>query len=164
MFDKLKETLGIKEKTNTILAPIEGYACSLKEVKDPTFSQEILGKGIAIKPAKGRVVSPVNGIVALVFETKHAISITRDSGEEILIHIGLDTVDLKGKYFTAHVKEGDKVKAGDLLVEFDLEKIKEAGYDVTTPVVICNSNEYREVNAIVNKEVKELDKIINIKK
>ncbi len=164
MFDKLKETLGIKEKTNTILAPIEGYACSLKEVKDPTFSQEILGKGIAIKPAKGRVVSPVNGIVALVFETKHAISITRDSGEEILIHIGLDTVDLKGKYFTAHVKEGDKVKAGDLLVEFDLEKIKEAGYDVTTPVVICNSNEYKEVNAIANKEVKELDKIINIKK
>jgi len=73
-------------------------------------------------------------------------------------------VDLKGKYFTAHVKEGDKVKAGDLLVEFDLEKIKEAGYDVTTPVVICNSNEYKEVNAIANKEVKELDKIINIKK
>ncbi|WP_313127915.1 PTS sugar transporter subunit IIA [Anaerocolumna sp.] len=164
MFDKLKETLGIKEKTNTILAPVEGYACSLKEVNDPTFNQEILGKGIAIKPAKGRVVSPVNGTVTLVFETKHAISITRDSGEEILIHIGLDTVDLKGKYFTAHVKEGDKVKAGDLLVEFDLEKIKEAGYDVTTPVVICNSNEYKEINPIANKEVKELDKIINIKK
>lgn len=164
MFGKLKETLGIKDKKNTILAPIEGYACPLSEVNDPTFGQEILGKGIAIKPAKGRVVSPADGTVALVFETKHAVSIIGNSGEEILIHIGLDTVNLKGKYFITHVKAGDKVKAGDLLVEFDIEQIKEAGYDIITPIIICNSGEYKEVNAIASKEVKELDDIINIKK
>jgi PTS system beta-glucosides-specific IIC component len=164
MFGKLKETLGIKDKKNTILAPVKGYACPLSEVSDPTFSQEILGKGIAIKPVKGRIVSPVNGTVTLVFETKHAVSVTGDSGEEILIHIGLDTVNLKGKYFTAHVNEGDKVKAGDLLVEFDLEQIKEAGYDIITPVIICNSGEYKEINTIDSKEVKELEKIIYIKK
>lgn len=164
MFDKLKEALGLKDKISTILAPIEGYACPLREVNDPTFGQEILGKGIAIKPSKGRVVSPIDGTVELVFDTKHAVSITGDSGEEILIHIGIDTVNLKGKYFTTHVKAGDKVKAGDLLVEFDMEQIKESGYDTITPIIICNSGEYKEINAIPSKEVKELDDIINIKK
>ncbi len=163
MLKKLKEKLSKKE--NNIIqigCPIEGEAVSIKEVNDPTFSQEILGKGIAIKPKQGRVVSPVDGEIAMVFETKHALSLATDQGVEILIHIGLDTVNLKGEHFTSYVKAGDKVKAGELLVEFDMEKIKEAGYDTITPMVICNSFNFSEVRENNLGNVKELDSVIEI--
>lgn len=165
MFKKLMEKMGKKENKGIIISsPIEGEAVSIKEVNDPTFSQEILGKGIAIKPAKGRVVAPVDGEIALIFETKHAISIATENGVEILIHVGLDTVNLKGEHFKAYVKAGDKVKAGDLLVEFDVDKIKEAGYDTITPMVICNSADFSEVKESNLGNVKELDSVIEIVK
>lgn len=162
MFNKLKEAFGLGNKKNLILAPVEGEVCPLSEVNDPTFGMEILGKGVAIKPSKGRVVAPADGIVAIMFDTKHAVSIITDAGAEILIHIGLDTVNLKGEHFKTYVKADDKVKAGDLLVEFDIEKITKAGYEVITPVIICNSNDYTDIQTMTGKMVKELDEIINI--
>lgn len=150
------------EMRSTILAPIEGKAVSLKEVNDPTFSEEIMGKGAAIVPSKGRVVSPVNGTVSALFKTKHAIGITSDDGTEVLIHIGLETVKLEGKYFKAYVKKDDKVKAGDLLIEFDMDSIKKAGYEIITPVIVANTNDYTDILSNINKDVKEKDKLIKI--
>jgi len=162
MFSKLKEAFGFGGNKNEILAPIEGKTLPLSEVNDPTFAMEILGKGLAIMPSRGRVVSPVNGTVAIMFETKHAVSIISHSGAEILIHIGLDTVNLKGEYFKSYVKANEKVKVGDLLLEFDIEKIKAAGYDVISPVIICNSDNYTQINTITGKKVKELVSIMEL--
>ena len=146
--------------SSVVLSPIEGKAVSLKQVNDITFSEEIMGKGVAIIPTVGRAVSPVNGTVSALFETKHAIGLTADNGAEILIHIGLDTVKLGGKHFTSHVKTGDKVKAGDLLVEFDIKAIKEEGYETITPVLVTNTDSYNDVLALIDKDVKEKDELI----
>ena len=153
-----------KVKNNSIIvAPIEGNAISLEEVGDGVFSEGMLGKGVAIEPAVGRAVSPVDGVVSTVFDTKHAVGLTSDNGVEVLIHIGLDTVKLNGKHFATHVKAGDQVKAGDLLVEFDIEKIKEAGYPTVTPVIVTNTDSYEEVEAIAKGVVKEKDKLISVR-
>lgn len=146
--------------SSVVLSPIEGKAVSLKQVNDITFSEEIMGKGVAIIPTVGRAVSPVNGTVSALFETKHAIGLTADNGAEILIHIGLDTVKLGGKHFTSHIKTGDKVKAGDLLVEFDIKAIKEEGYETITPVLVTNTDSYNDVLALIDKDVKEKDELI----
>ncbi|WP_195988150.1 beta-glucoside-specific PTS transporter subunit IIABC [Clostridium sp. D53t1_180928_C8] len=147
-----------------VLSPIEGKVVSLKQVNDITFSEEIMGKGAAIIPTEGRAVSPVDGVVSALFETKHAIGLTADNGAEILIHIGLDTVKLGGKYFTAHVKSGDKVKVGDLLVEFDIKAIKEEGYETITPVLVTNPDNYKDVLTFIDREVKENEELIKVVK
>ena len=146
--------------SSVVLSPIEGKAVSLNQVNDVTFSEEIMGKGAAIIPTVGRAVAPVDGTVSALFETKHAIGLTADNGAEILIHIGLDTVKLGGKHFTAHVKSGDKVKAGDLLVEFDIKAIQEEGYETITPVLVTNVDSYNDVLALIDKDVKEKDELI----
>ena len=128
-----------------IFSPISGELLALADVSDNIFASGLLGSGIAIIPQQGRVVSPVNGVVASLFKTHHAIGIESDSGAEILIHVGIDTVKLDGKYFTAHVKAGDRVNAGDLLLEFDCAAITRAGYDLTTPIIISNSENYQDV-------------------
>lgn len=151
------------EDACVIVAPIEGNAISLEEVGDGVFSEGMLGKGVAIEPTVGRAVSPVDGTVSTVFETKHAIGLTSDNGAEVLIHIGLDTVKLNGRYFSTYVKAGDKVKAGDLLVEFDIEKIKEAGYPTVTPVIITNTDSYEDVKAVAKGTVKEKDKLVSVR-
>lgn len=164
MLKSLKSLFGAKEKeAEKILAPVEGEAIPVTEVPDPTFAEEMLGKGAAIHPAKGRVVAPADGQVVVMFPTGHAVSIRTSEGAEILIHVGLDTVNLEGKYFTTHVKEGDTVKAGDLLVEFDKEAIEAAGYKMITPVVICNSDEYAEVKKH-SGAVKEGDVLLELKR
>lgn len=122
-------------------SPLEGVIIPLSEVNDKIFSDEIMGKGVAIIPSSGKVVSPCNGVVTALFDTKHAIGITSDSGLEILIHIGLDTANLKGEYFKNLVEKGASVKKGELLLEFDLDSIIKAGYDCTTPIIIANSND-----------------------
>ncbi|NRT35393.1 PTS system beta-glucosides-specific IIC component [Clostridium beijerinckii] len=162
---EVKEAALDKAETKSeaiILAPIEGKSVSLSQVNDITFSEEIMGKGAAIIPSKGIAVSPVNGVISALFETKHAIGITSEDGTEILIHIGLDTVKLGGKHFTAHVKSGDKVKIGDLLVEFDIEAIKREGYEVITPVLVTNSSDYKDVLSLIDKDVKEKDELIKV--
>ncbi|MGY3835740.1 beta-glucoside-specific PTS transporter subunit IIABC [Bacillus atrophaeus] len=125
-----------------IHSPIKGEVKALSEVNDSVFSAEIMGKGFAIVPEEGLAVAPVSGTITSVFKTKHAIGITSDRGAEVLIHIGLDTVQLDGRHFDVLVKEGAKVSPGDPLVSFDIEKIKAAGYDVITPVIITNTDQY----------------------
>lgn len=160
MFDFLKK----KTETFTLGAPVKGKAVPLREVNDPTFSDGLLGKGVAVVPAEGKVFAPADGEIAMVFETLHAVSMNADFGAEILIHVGLDTVTMKGEGFTGHVKAGDKVKKGDLLLEMDLEKIKAAGYDTVTPMLICNTDAYADVEGLSGKDVNPGDDILVIKK
>lgn len=162
MFSSLKKMFGGKEEKKTVLAPAAGKAVSLKEVNDPTFSQEILGKGVAIIPSEGKIVAPADGTISVFFETKHAVSISAENSAEIIVHVGLDTVNLKGEHFTAHKQQGDKVKAGELLLEFDMEAIKAAGYDVITPVIICNTPDFPDMVCHTGQDVKELDTIIEL--
>ena len=145
-------------------APISGKLVSIGEVSDPTFSGEILGKGVAIQPSDNRIVSPVDGTVGTVFPTGHAVAVVSEEGAEVLIHIGLDTVQLDGKHFTIHTEEGKKVKKGDLLLEADLEQIKAEGYDIITPVIICNSDDFSEIQKTEPGEVKQGDNILSLRK
>ena len=133
----------------TVCSPMNGELVELSKVPDATFADGILGQGAAILPSEGRLYSPVDGTVASVFDTKHAISLVTDSGAELLIHVGLETVSLGGKYFTPRVKDGDKVKAGDLLMEFDLDSIKK-DFKTFTPVLVTNADDYASVEMIGN--------------
>uniref|UniRef100_UPI004024D099 beta-glucoside-specific PTS transporter subunit IIABC n=1 Tax=Anaerostipes hadrus TaxID=649756 RepID=UPI004024D099 len=138
----------------SITSPLEGKVIPLTEVKDPTFSQEILGKGAAIIPEKGVVYAPFDGKVDAVFETGH--------GVELLVHVGIDTVNLKGKYFTPKKKSGDTMKKGDILLEFDIDKIKADGYDVTTPIIISNTEQFAKVKACEDKVVTKESKLLSV--
>jgi beta-glucoside PTS system EIICBA component len=161
---EIKDSKEIIELNNIndekVKSPIEGKVIPLNEVNDPTFAEEIMGKGIAIEPSVGRVISPVNGVVSALFPTNHAIGIVSDSGAEILIHIGIDTVNLQGKYFKANVKTGDRLTVGQLMIEFEIDKIREAGYEVTTPVLITNTDLYKEIKNMSNDFVKEKEDIM----
>ncbi len=126
-------------KAGSLVSPLKGTVIPLSEVKDEVFSTGVLGKGIAVIPSEGNLYSPVDGVVIMLPETKHAAAVKDASGAEILMHIGMDTVELNGKGYSPQVNEGDKVKKGQLLIKFDIESIKSAGYDVTTPIVITNS-------------------------
>ena len=163
LFDKL---FGKKEEINPnhIYAPMAGEAVEISEVPDPTFSSGMLGNGIAIKPTDGKVYAPVNGTVDTMFETGHAVSLVADFGAEVLIHVGLETVSLKGKHFTVHAANGDKVKTGDLLIEFDLEAIKAEGFNTITPMLVCNSADYGTFNTSVGKAVTNADVVIELAK
>ena len=149
-------------KREIISSPLSGEIVPFSKITDPLFSTGTVGKGIAIEPTKGEVVSPVDGIVTTLFPTDHAIGITSEDGAEILIYIGVDTINLKGQYFTSHVKQWDTVKRGDLLIQFDIESIKAAGYDVKTPVVITNTNQYLEVVPSKAERVQAKDELIKL--
>ncbi len=146
-----------------IASPLSGKLIPLSQVNDDVFSGELLGKGMAIVPNNGNVVSPIEGIVSTVLESKHAVALQSDNGVEILIHIGLDTVNLEGKHFKSCVKNGDKVKIGDKLIEFDINEIKKLGYDTVSPVIICNSDKYETIVGEKENEVTFGNSIIKIK-
>ena len=152
----------IASEEGTIVAPISGHVIPLSEVKDEAFSSGVLGQGLAIVPAEGKVYAPCDGVVSALFPTGHAIGITAANQAEVLLHIGMDTVKLEGKYFSPKVEAGANVKAGDLLLEFDMEKIKEAGYDVTTPVLITNFAQFADVSGETGKDVKAGEALISI--
>lgn len=139
---------------DVIASPFQGSIVSLSEIKDEAFATGALGKGVAIIPSEGKLYAPASGVVSVLFPTKHAIGITTDNGAEILIHIGMDTVQLDGKFFEAQVKQGDRVEKGQLLIEFDLESIQSAGFDITTPVVVTDVRGYNLVAATEEKQVK----------
>ena len=159
---KSTETEKSKKTGLMLSAPINGIAIPLDKVEDEVFSRGILGSGAAIEPLEGKVYAPCGGTVSNTVDTKHAIGITAENDAEILIHVGLDTVKLDGKYFEYKVKDGDKVKAGDLLMTFDMEKIKAAGYKTVTPVVVCNADAYKAVNTVAQGSVKNGDRFIDI--
>lgn len=145
-----------------IVSPIKGEVLPLSMVKDEVFSQGLLGKGVAIEPSEGKVVSPVDGVITTLFPTHHAIGITSDNGAEILIHVGMDTVQLEGKCFTPKIAQGDKVKAGQLLLEFDIKGIKEAGLPVTTPIIITNSDKYLDVVETDKKNIERKEELMKV--
>ena len=147
----------------TVYSPLKGEAIALNQVNDETFAGEVLGQGIAVVPTEGVVVSPVNGKIETLFETKHAIGITSDDGVEILIHIGINTVELGGKHYNALVSEGDEISVGQRLIEFDIEGIKNDGYDITTPVIITNSYDYENIATEKLGSVDFKEKILTVR-
>ena len=126
-----------------LFAPVPGVLYPLSKAKDPVFSEGMMGQGAVIEPTEGKVVAPFDGQISLLFPTKHAIGLISTEGTEVLIHIGIDTVELEGKYFTSHVEQGDSVKKGQALIEFDMDAIKAAGYELQTPIIVTNSTNYQ---------------------
>ncbi|MDC7124303.1 MAG: PTS glucose transporter subunit IIA [Spirochaetales bacterium] len=152
------------KKYINILSPVEGEIVPLDSISDPAFSTGIMGLGAAIVPSADKVFSPVSGVVDTVFETLHAIGLKSDDGLDILIHVGQNTVELKGKCFKCYVKEGQRIEAGDPLLKFNLKKIKKLGYDITTPITITNSDEYSEILPVVSGRSVIGEPLIKIKK
>ena len=158
-FDKL-----FGKKLEAYYAPIAGKVVPITEVPDPTFAEGMLGNGIAIEPTDGKVCAPCDATVDMMFTTGHAVSLVADTGAEILIHVGLETVGLEGKPFKVHVENGQKVKKGDLMIEVDLEAVKAAGLNTITPVLVCNSDDFTTFNTNVNKAVTNADVVIELGK
>lgn len=150
-------------KTITLYSHMNGTAVKLEDVEDEVFSQKILGEGAAVEPSEGKLYAPCDGKIDSVFDTKHAVNMVSDDGVEILLHIGIDTVKLGGQYFEAHVSDGQEVKKGDLLISFDMDKIKAAGYRVTTPLIIGNTDDFASVEPVAQNSVSAGDMILKIK-
>ncbi len=155
-----KNTTGVEYK---IYAPLNGTAVALDTVSDPTFAEGILGQGIAILPSEGKVYAPFDGTVANVFDTKHAIGLRSSSGIEILIHVGIDTVNLQGKHYTAKVSVGEEIRRGQLLWEFNRKAIKNAGYELVTPVIVTNTEDYAEITTSADGAVTVGDELLEVR-
>lgn len=164
MFDSLKKMFEKNAKTISLKAAEDGRTIPMSQVNDQTFAQELLGPGIAIVPSNGTVVSPIDGNIATVMDTKHAVCIQGEDGLELIVHAGLDTVELNGKYYQTYKQTGDQVKAGDVLLEFDLEEVTKAGYDVTTPIVITNLGDYKITKCLTGQQVKAGEEVIQLTK
>ena len=151
-----------KKKEVKVLSPVKGKLISIKDVPDMTFSEEMIGKGVAIIPEGNEIYSPVDGKVTTVFITGHAIGITTKEGVDLLIHIGIDTVNLKGEGFEVKVKDGEDIKAGTLLLVADFNKIKENGYTTETPIVVCNPDDFKSITNMEFGNVEKGDVIMKI--
>ncbi len=145
-----------------ILSPLAGQVIPIESVADPTFSGKVLGDGVAIIPEEGRLYAPADGTVENLMDTGHALGIvTKGLQAELLIHVGRDTVSLQGKHFTLHIREGDAVKAGQLLMEFDMAAIASLGFDLTTPVIVCNSSDF-DLEKCGSKQVASGDLLLTL--
>lgn len=162
MFGKLKNLFG-GDSGIEVTAPVAGKVVALEDVPDPTFAQGILGPGIAIEPSEGRIVAPADGTVDVMFETGHAVSMTTADGAELLIHVGIDTVQLEGKHYKACCKAGQQVKKGDVLIEFDPAAIKAEGYQTVTPILVCNPDAFT-VEPAAGGTVTAGDALLTLKK
>ena len=151
-----------KGKAEVLYAHLSGKIVELENVEDEAFSSKVLGDGIAIEPYDGKLYAPCDGKVDMIFDTNHAVNLISSSGCEILLHIGIDTVKLNGKYFNAHVSDGQEVRKGDLLISFDIKEIKKAGFKVTTPMIICNTLDYGSVRTAASGKITAGEKIIEI--
>lgn len=148
LFDKLKSLVSDDKNSSgsiEIIAPLSGEIVNIEDVPDVVFAEKIVGDGIAIKPAGNKIVAPVDGTIGKIFETNHAFSIESDDGIELFVHFGIDTVELKGEGFKRIAEEGQSVKKGDLIIEFDLALLEEKAKSVLTPVVISNMDEIKEL-------------------
>lgn len=145
-----------------VYSPVRGELVLAKDINDPTFAEEMIGKTVAVRPSNGNVYAPFDGEILLIFDTKHAMAIKSDDGIELMIHFGLDTVKMEGKPFDVKVKVGDKVKKGDLLMCADIEMIKKDGFDPIVPMVITNFGDFKTINVGKKSEVDENDIIFEI--
>lgn len=168
LFDKLKKLVSDDSNsaagTIDIIAPLSGEIVNIEDVPDVVFAEKIVGDGIAIKPAGNKMVAPVNGTIGKIFETNHAFSIESDDGIELFVHFGIDTVELKGEGFTRIAQEGQSVKVGDPIIEFDLELLTEKAKSVLTPVVISNMDEIKELNKLTGNVTCGETPVLRIKK
>ncbi len=149
---------------NVISSPLKGNAVALKDVPDPTFAEGVLGLGAAVEPTDGKVVAPADGVVSTLFDTNHAIGLTLENGVELLIHIGINTVDLNGEGYTAHVAEGDTIKRGQTLITFDKAFIESKGFPTITPVIVTNADDYEAIDLNGAGGIDFLGTLINLKK
>lgn len=154
------ENMDSKQDDKAVYSPLEGKLIPMTEVPDETFASKALGEGVAVIPEKGCVYAPFDGEVEMVYDTGHAIGLVREDGMEVLIHVGINTVELGGKYYTAKVSNGQKIKKGDLLLEFDMDEIAKAGYSMVTPVIVTNSDEYEDLTFKEHGRVEPGDRII----
>lgn len=155
-----KETTRLETSPQAIYSPMEGQVIPLSDIKDEAFSQGLLGKGVGLIPTKGKLYAPFTGTVVSIFPTKHAIGLVSESGIEVLIHVGLDTVQMEGEGFTTFVEQGAKVEKGQHILSFDIEKIKAAGFSVETPIVITNSDDFMDIITLDPKSIEKEELII----
>ena len=153
---------GVTEKEKIVTSPVSGKVIPLSEVKDPAFADGALGDGVAIIPENGTIVAPFDGTVSMIFETGHAVGLLSEDGVEVLIHVGLDTVNLEGKYFEKKVNNGDKVVAGQPLIQFDLNAVRNAGYDVTTPVLVTNMDKFKALGKVSEGVIKAQQNLLTV--
>lgn len=154
---------GTANAVKTVASPLVGQVIPLSEVNDPVFASEAMGKGCAVIPTEGKVYAPFDGTIVGLLDSHHAVGIESENGIEILIHVGMDTVKLNGKHFTCHIEDGQHVKCGQLLLEFDIDAIKKEGYEVVTPVVITNNDEFTEITTEAAGQVKNDDELLKLK-
>ncbi len=161
---EVKEEKNSAASDTALYSPLTGKIVQLDKVEDDVFSKRMLGDGTAIEPTDGKLYSPCDGTVETVFDTRHAVNLRSEDGCEILLHIGIDTVKLNGKYFVAHVNSGQSVKRGDLLLSFDIKGIRNEGYKLTSPIVICNSDDYGEIKTVASGEVTRGRELLRLSK
>ena len=154
---------GTANAVKTVASPLVGQVIPLSEVNDPVFASEAMGKGCAVVPTEGKVYAPFDGTIVGLLDSHHAVGMESENGIEILIHVGMDTVKLNGKHFTCHIEDGQHVKCGQLLLEFDIDAIKKEGYEVVTPVIITNSDEFTEIATEAAGQVKNGDELLKLK-
>ena len=160
--EETKEVKSTKLEKEVVVSPIKGEVLNLSDIEDAAFSSGVLGQGVAIIPSDGKVVAPVNGVVTTLFPSLHAIGILSDEGVEVLIHIGLNTVQLEGRGFEACIKQGDRITKGQTILKFDIDVIKEAGYSVVTPIVVTNSSQFLDVVQTESKNIELEDNLITV--
>lgn len=156
--------MGLRARgTTTLLSPLSGTIIPLSDVNDQTFAAGLLGQGVAIEPTGDRVVAPADSKIEAIFPTGHAVALHTSNGLDVLIHVGLDTVKLAGKHFKVHASVGDQVKQGQVLIEFDRGAISAEGFDVTVPILVCNSVEFASIKGNIGKDVNELEQLITVR-
>lgn len=160
--EETKEVKSTKLEKEIVVSPIKGEVLNLSDIEDAAFSSGVLGQGVAIIPSDGKVVAPVDGVVTTLFPSLHAIGILSDEGVEVLIHIGLNTVQLEGRGFEACIKQGDRITKGQTILKFDINVIKEAGYSVVTPIVVTNSSQFLDVVQTESKNIELEDNLITV--
>jgi len=154
----------IRDRADAVLAAhMNGTVLPMEEVQDEAFSNRVLGDGVAIEPSEGKLYAPADAEVDNLFDTHHAIGLVTEDGVEILLHIGINTVELGGKHFEAHVEVGQKVKKGDLLISFDMDAVKAAGYLCTTPMIICNTEDYQSVTPTAEGSIQAGASLLEVK-
>lgn len=163
MFGSFLKSLGMTGHGSTLLAPLAGRVIALSDVKDQLFAKGLLGQGVAIEPSGTRVVAPADAKVEAIFPTGHAVALHTCDGFDVLIHVGLNTEQLNGRYFKVHAAVGDAVSKGDVLIEFDREAIEAEGFDAVAPILICNSVEFDSIKGRVGEQVSELDDLVTVK-